>query len=101
MLGAAGDGNAPSLEAGRHAIHYVWTSLAAVALRQLCPGYDQSRRGATQTCGVPLIPTVAARSGSELDAGLGREHEHRAASAVELVADLSGDDHMTVRRAGL
>ena len=40
-------------------------------------------------------------SRSELDAALSGEHEHRAASAVELVADLSGDDHMTFRRTGL
>jgi hypothetical protein len=45
--------------------------------------------------------TLTALSRSELDAALSGEHEHRAASAVELVAHLSGDDHMTFRRAGL
>ena len=34
--------------------------------------------------------SVTALSRSELDAALSGEHEHRAASAVELVADLSG-----------
>ena len=55
--------------------------------------------------GDPTDPPVTLRrprrSGSELDAALSGKHEHRAASAVELVAHLAGDDHVTLRRTGL
>ena len=53
----------------------------------------------SRQAGAPADLTALSRS--ELDAALSGEHEHRAASAVELVADLSGDDHMTFRRTGL